>query len=120
MDASLSVKITPLFDRVLVLRDPPRAKSGAIFLPEAGVRALERRSWDGNPATVIAVGPGGWRDVVRNGKTVVVYKPTPTLKPGDRVLLGFHPGPAVADPDGKGRDFNMPFAEDIRAIIEEE
>jgi len=72
-----------------------------LYLPEGGVKALERRSKDGNPSTVLAVGPGGWREglvtdrVTKRQKKKLFFRPT-TLKPGDRVLLGFHPGVAVS------------------------
>lgn len=102
------MKLIPLHDRVLVRRDPPRMTHGALILTE-GVRALERRSKDGNPSTVIAVGPGRLLD---DGTRV-----PPTLKPGDRVFLGFHPGPD-AGPDLP--DHNLPREKDIQGRITEE
>lgn len=105
--------VTPLFDRVLCRRDPPRMKSGAIIL-QGGVAALERRSKDGNPATVLAVGPGGDCAFMIDGKWKYV-RVEMTLKPGDRVLLGFHPGPDAGLPD-----HCLPRESDIKGLITEE
>ena len=115
--------IQPLADRIVVRRDPPAAMSGAIHLPTRGAHALERRALDGNPATVLAAGPGAWIEVdtVKRGgirAKKLVFRPT-TLKQGDRVLLGFHPGTAVPDPEIQGATVHFIRENEIKAKLEE-
>lgn len=72
------MKIEPLHDQVVILRDTIEAKSaGGIVLPGA---AQEKPT----QGAVVAVGAGRWLD---SGKLVA-----PTLKPGDRVLFGAYAG----------------------------
>lgn len=78
------MKIKPLNGLTLIKRDSPRVKSDRILLP-VGVAALEQRSRDLNPGTVIAVADPGW--VRHAGESEYVWR-VPTLKPGDRVFCG--------------------------------
>lgn len=114
------MKIAPLGDKVLVRRDPPREKSGLIWLAGSRRSALERRSLDGNPATVLAVGPGKWVTHLPNGQKIrkPYFQPTDHVKPGDRVLLGFHPG--VALPRECGEELFFKGADEIGTLIVEE
>ena len=65
--------IVPLLDRVLVQRVKAEAKTASgLYLPEKNVEKL-------NQATVLAVGPGFTNS---NGNKV-----TPSVKPGDQVLI---------------------------------
>lgn len=81
------MKIIPLNGLVLIKRDPPRVKSGTIYLV-GGVSALEQRSRDNNPGTVVAVSEPCWIGRVEHGKRVYRWHEN-TLKPGDRVHCGF-------------------------------
>ena len=115
--------IQPLADRIVVRRDPPRAMAGRFHLALGGAKALERRAMDGNPATVLAVGPGAWIEVdcvKRGGKRAkkLIFRPT-TLQPGDRVMLGFHPGLAVPDPEIEGATVHFIRENEIQAKLEE-
>jgi len=73
--------LAPLLDRVLVQRVKAEAKTaGGIFLPESAVKEL-------NEAKVLAVGPGG---LDRDGKRI-----TPSVKPGDKVLIPQYGGSPI-------------------------
>ncbi len=112
--------IAPLGDRVLVRRDPPNERVGLIWLAGSRRSALERRSLDGNPATVLAVGPGKWVTHLPSGKKIPkpYFQSTDHVKPGDRVLLGFHPG--VALPREFGPELFFKGADEIGTLIIEE
>ncbi len=70
--------LKPLFDRIIVRRDPAAAVTeGGILIPEKG-RPKPRRG------TVIAVGPGRQLD---NGRTAPMM-----VQEGDRVLFGPYAG----------------------------
>ena len=126
MSAASSAKkfpYQPLADRIVVRRDPPADRCGTIHLPTRGAAALERRAVDGNPATGLAAGPGDWREVdyVKRGgirAKKLVFRPT-TLRPGDRVLLGFHPGVAVPDPEIQGATVHFIHENEIKSKLEE-
>lgn len=89
------MKITPLNGLVLIKRDPPRTAQGLIQLP-GGVSALEQRSRDNNPGTVVAVSEACWVGRVENGKRVYRWF-EPTLRPGDRIHCGFRVNNTVGD-----------------------
>ena len=112
------MKLIPLFDLVLIRRDPPRLKSGLIVFAGSRSNALEQRSHDGNPGTVLAVGAGGWRGRVENGKYVYRYR-VPTLKPGDRILCGFRVNNAVPEEFSGDEEWCMMHEEDLQAKLEE-
>jgi len=74
----LARSIAPLLDRILVRRAAKEAQTaGGIYIPTATVKTA-------NEGEVVAVGPG-MRDV--NGNLH-----PPTLKAGDKVLLGEYGG----------------------------
>ncbi|OMP88372.1 10 kDa heat shock protein, mitochondrial [Diplodia seriata] len=77
-----SVKaIAPLLDRILVQRIKAEAKTASgIFLPESSVKEL-------NEAKVLAVGPGAFD---KDGKRI-----TPSLAPGDKVLIPQYGGTPI-------------------------
>jgi chaperonin GroES len=78
---TLSRKVIPLLDRVLVQRIKPaeKTKSG-ILIPEKAQETL-------NEGTVLAVGPGA---LDKEGKRI-----PPSLREGDRVLLPSYGGSNV-------------------------
>ncbi len=88
-----------MFDRIIVLRDRPEDKKGAIFIPNEAKEAP-------NIGTVIAVGEGRLCDTVQNGYHVVddVYKTTGVfveplrLRVGDRVLFQSYAGTEIKNP----------------------
>jgi len=78
---TVSRKIVPLLDRVLVEKSSPKTKTvGGILLPESAQTKL-------NEGMVISVGPG-----TRNKDGT--FTPT-SVKPGDRVLLPEYGGAKV-------------------------
>ena len=106
------MKIIPLNGFVLIRRDPPRVRSGSLYLI-GGVSALEQRSRDNNPGTVVAVSEPCWMGRTENGKRVYRWE-IPTLKPGDRIRCGFRVNNTVGD------DLCMMHERDLQAIITEE
>ena len=109
------MKFYPLFDYVLVRRDPVATRAGALILAGA-VSALEARSRAGNPGTVVAVGPGGWRERVENGKRVVKRREM-TLREGDRVLCGFRVDNDITRHMADGHEYCVMREENIQGRI---
>eukprot|EP01126_Amoeba_proteus_P030862 TRINITY_DN3040_c0_g1_i1.p2 TRINITY_DN3040_c0_g1~~TRINITY_DN3040_c0_g1_i1.p2 ORF type:complete len:115 (-),score=26.48 TRINITY_DN3040_c0_g1_i1:60-404(-) len=98
---SVTKRLTPLFDRVLVKRIKPVTKVGGILLPDSATKK-------NNEALVVAVGKG-----MRNfeGK----YTP-PLVQVGDRILLSEFRGDEV---NFEGEEMILIREEDILAKVEE-
>ncbi|KAL6605062.1 10 kDa heat shock protein, mitochondrial [Neocallimastix sp. 'constans'] len=80
--AAIGKKVIPLFDRVLVQRVKPEAKTtGGIYIPQKSQETL-------NEGVVIATGPGATDR--QTGKLIPM-----AVKPGDRVLLPNYGGNTV-------------------------
>lgn len=88
-----------MFDRIIVLRDRPEDKKGAIFIPNEAKEAP-------NIGTVIAVGEGRLCDTIQKGYYVAgdVYQTTGVfveplrLRVGDRVLFQSYAGTEIKNP----------------------
>jgi chaperonin GroES len=91
----MSVKITPLADRVVIEPAPAEEKTaGGIIIPDTAKEKPQR-------GTVVAVGPGK-KD-----------EPT-TVKPGDSVLYGKYAGTEISI---DGKDYLIMRESDLYAII---
>ncbi|PVU99829.1 hypothetical protein BB560_005435 [Smittium megazygosporum] len=101
---SSSRKIIPLFDRVLIERIKPQAKTASgIFLPEKAVEKLPE-------GVVLAVGPG---KVTSEGKALPM-----SIKVGDRVLLPSYGGNTVKIESEKDRDILLLHENEILAKLD--
>jgi len=83
------LKIQPLGDHILVVLDPERPLSKVIAAPQIACnREIGTRF-----GTVIAVGPGKWREKRDNEESWIlnplIFQPT-SLKPGDQVVIGHY------------------------------
>lgn len=95
------MKILPMFDRVLLKRDPLKQSSGGIIIPETQVSQRSDR------AKVIAVGRG---KRLASGATA-----EPSVRKGDVVLFDKNRGMPV---NVDGEDLLMVFEDDILAVCE--
>ncbi len=96
-----SMKVTPLFDKVLVLRDEPEAVTkGGILLPDA---AKEKPAY----GKVIAIGDGARTD---KGEVVPM-----TVKEGDHILFLVYAGNDVKIGE---EDYLIMRETDILAVID--
>ena len=96
----MSIKITPLADRVLVEAAPPEEKStGGIILPDTAQEKPQQ-------GTVVAVGPGKVSDA---GSLIEM-----TVKKGDKVLYGKYSG---SDVTFDGKDYMIMRESDILAVL---
>jgi chaperonin GroES len=106
------VKLSPLFDRVVLKRKAPETMRGGLHLPE---KSAEKS----NMAEVVAVGPGILEDVSRathggvNGD-LPVYRPM-SVKVGDTVLIGKWGGDLVTV---DGVELLIVPEADILAVVE--
>ena len=97
------MKIRPIHNRILVKRDPPTEKVGAIIIPENAREKLTR-------GTVLAAGPG---QMSASGRFIET-----TLKAGDRIVFGKYSGSEV---EHRGEQDQIFMTEDeILGVIEEE
>ena len=96
----MSIKITPLADRVLVEAAAAEEKStGGIILPDTAQEKPQQ-------GTVVAVGPGKVSDA---GSLIEM-----TVKKGDKVLYGKYSG---SDVTFDGKDYMIMRESDILAVL---
>jgi chaperonin GroES len=95
----MSMKISPLHDRVVVKRIQETKSPGGIVIPDS---AAEKPS----QAEVVAVGPGKWDA----GKVIPL-----SVKVGQKVLFGKYAGTEVKL---NGSDYVVMREDDIMGIIE--
>jgi len=98
--ATITTRLRPLHDRVLVRRQESTHKTAAgIVIPDAASEKPDQ-------GEVIAVGPG---EIIKDGKV----RP-PEVKAGDKVLFGKYAGQAVKIAD---EDLLIMREEDIIAVL---
>lgn len=87
--------LIPLTRRVLVLRDTPAEKIGAIFVPDS---VRDKEKWATVDATLIAAGPLAWAEDRHDAALYNVPDGIPV--PGDRVKVGKYAGENYTGKDG--------------------
>jgi co-chaperonin GroES (HSP10) len=110
------LKIKPLTDHILIEIDPPPAESELIEAPQIAVRDIGTRI-----GTVIAVGPGKWKEKPGLSYEITRERFYPTsLKPGDRVIIGHYSDweSWFADYEGRGRNVVLCQEADVRVVID--
>ena len=90
----MSIKLTPLADRVLIEPLPAEEKVGGIYIPDTAKEKPQK-------GKVVAVGPGDKENKI-------------TLKVGDSVLYGKYAGTEI---NYEGADYLIVREADILAII---
>jgi len=112
------LKIQPMTDHILVLLDEETPPSKLIAIPDVA----KNRDISTRIGTVIAVGPGKWKEK-RNSEVSwvlnpLVFKPT-TLKPGARVAMGHYSDweSWFADYEGRGQNVVLCQEADVRVVF---
>jgi co-chaperonin GroES (HSP10) len=113
------LKIQPLTDHILIQLDDETPPSKLIVAPDVA----KNRDITTRIGTVIAVGPGKWKEK-RNSEVSWVWNPLvfkrTTLKPGDRVAIGHYSDweSWFADFEGRGQNVVLCQEADVRLFIE--
>jgi co-chaperonin GroES (HSP10) len=113
------LKIKPMGDHILIQLDEEKPLPSSLVRPDvAANREIGTRI-----GTVIAVGPGKWKEKRNSDLSWVlnplVWKPT-TLKPGDRVAIGHFSDweSWFADYEGRGRNVVLCQEADVRVLFQ--
>jgi chaperonin GroES len=101
MATTMTMKVTPLADRILVKRlEEGEVKRGGIIIPDTAKEKPQE-------AEVVAAGPGRLND---DGNRIPM-----SVKKGDRVLIGKYSGTEVKI---DGTDYLIVREDDVLAIVE--
>ena len=113
------LKIRPLGDHILVVLDDEKPPSKVIAAPQIA----KNQEIGSRVGTVIAVGPGKWKEVRNSDVSWVlnplVFKPT-SLNVGDRVIIGHYSDweSWFSDFEGRGKNVVLCQEADARVVIE--
>lgn len=102
MASSMTTKIKPLGNRVLIQRSKPQPTKGGILLPDSA----QEKPKEG---TIVAVGPG---KIDENGT-----KEPLNVKVGDRVLFSTYSGTEVKNHEGGEEEFLILSEDDILGVL---
>jgi co-chaperonin GroES (HSP10) len=112
------LKIKPLGDHILVVLDDETPPSETIVAPDIA----RNREIGTRIGTVIAVGPGKWREAGKNSESWMLNplrrKPM-TLKVGDRVTIGHYSDweSWFSDYEGRGKNVVLCQEADVRGVL---
>ncbi len=108
-----ALKIRPLGDHILVVLDDETPPSKMIAAPDVA----RNKDIGTRIGTVIAVGPGKWKEMPGLSYEITRERFYPTqLKPGDRVVIGHYSDweSWSADYEGRGRNVVLCQENDVR------